>query len=464
MRRFATTSALVCALSATATVPADAAPRFVIRGAGYGHGVGMSQYGALGQARAGRTYQQILGHYYTGTTIGRLGGAPQVRVLLQSRATVAFTGATRAGGAALEPGETYTVVPRPAGLALRDAAGETVGTVDGPLRVTGDGPVTLTGGENSGAYRGALVLLPAGGRVDAVNHVGLEDYVRGVVSSESPASWPAEALRAQAVAARTYAVTTSKNGAGFDHYADTRSQVYDGVAAERPTTDAAVAGTAGQVVTAGGKPVVTYFFSTSGGRTENAEFGFPGGAPAAHLKSVDDPWDAVSPRHRWGPTSLTLTQAGRKLRGLVRGSFRGIRVIQRGQSPRIVKAEVLGTRGRTPVDGPTLRARFGLFDTWATFATIDTVGRVRPAPSGTGGAPVGRAAMLPRVQGAVLGSVLGVDRGAVVRVQRRVGGRAWRTETRTRIGAGGRYRAVVTRRGEFRVVVAGLPGPSVTLR
>jgi stage II sporulation protein D len=464
MRRLATTSALVCALSAGAAVPADAATRFVIRGAGYGHGVGMSQYGALGQARAGRTYAQILAHYYTGTSLGRLDGAPVVRVLLQSRASVSFTGATAAGGQALEPGETYVAVPAGGGIELRGPDGEPVGVAAGPLRITSAaGPISVVGGENAGAYRGSLVLQPGPGRVDAVNHVGLEDYVRGVVSSESPASWPAEALRAQAVAARTYAITTSKRGAGFDHYADTRSQVYDGVAAERPTTDAAVAGTAGQVVTLAGKPVVTYFFSTSGGRTENAEFGFPGGAPAAHLKAVDDPWDAVSPRHRWGPVAMTRTQAGRRLGGLVKGSFRGIEVVQRGASPRVVRAVVVGSRGRTEVSGPTLRARFGLFDTWATFATIDTSARVRPAPSGTGGAPVGRAAMLPRIQGAVTGSVLGVPRGTLVRVQRRTGG-AWRTEARTRLGARGRFRAQVVRDGTYRAVVAGLPGPAVTLR
>src|SRR4029453_7120150 len=93
----------------------------------------------------------------------------------------------------------------------------------------------------------------------------------GVVARESPSSWPLEALKAQAVTARTYAITTSKAGTGFDQYADTRSQVYGGVAAESIATNAAVAATGGQVVTYDGAPVVTYFFSTSGGRTENVE-------------------------------------------------------------------------------------------------------------------------------------------------------------------------------------------------
>ena len=88
---------------------------------------------------------------------------------------------------------------------------------------------------------------------------------------ESPASWPIEALKAQAVAARTYALTTSKGGAGFDHYPDTRSQVYGGVGAEVASTNAATQQTAGQLVTYQGTPVATYFFSTSGGRTEDVE-------------------------------------------------------------------------------------------------------------------------------------------------------------------------------------------------
>ena len=116
----------------------------------------------------------------------------------------------------------------------------------------------------------------------AINAVGLEQYLRGVVAAESPSNWPAAALQAQAVAARTYAITTSAGGSlGFDQYADTRSQMYRGVASETPSTNAAVNATAGEVVTYGGKPVVTYFFSTSGGRTENVEESVLGNDAAA---------------------------------------------------------------------------------------------------------------------------------------------------------------------------------------
>ena len=145
--------------------------------------------------------------------------------------------------------------------------------------------------------------------------------MRGVVSGESPAAWPAEALKAQAVAARTYAITTDAGGAVFDQYADTRSQVYRGVAAETPNTDAAVAATTGQVVTYDGQPVTTYFFSTSGGETEDVENSFVGSQPEPWLKAVDDPFDSVSPKHRWGPFRFTATQVKSKLHRYLRGTL-----------------------------------------------------------------------------------------------------------------------------------------------
>ena len=125
---------------------------------------------------------------------------------------------------------------------------------------------TAANGRRNGVYRGAMDFsagLFSG--VNAVNSLPLDTYVRGVVGDESPPSWPLEALKAQAVAARTYALTTMKPTASFDVYPDTRSQVYGGIAAEEASTDAAVAQTSGEVVTYNGQPVVTYFFSTVAG-------------------------------------------------------------------------------------------------------------------------------------------------------------------------------------------------------
>ena len=120
---------------------------------------------------------------------------------------------------------------------------------------------------------------------------------------ESPASWPIEALKAQAVAARSYAISTPVGGGGFDQYDDTRSQVYGGASAETAKTNQAVDATRLQVVLYKGKVAQTFFFSTSGGHTENNEFSSLGfGQPAVpYLRGVDDPYeaDAGSPYEHW---------------------------------------------------------------------------------------------------------------------------------------------------------------------
>jgi stage II sporulation protein D len=466
----------------------------VMSGRGYGHGVGMSQWGAYGYATHGARYDQILAHYYTGTGLGRLSTSPEVRVLLRGNGTsMAFAGATHIGDRKLDPTTTYSVARNLAGqLILRSPAGRKLEAYESPLRVESDGaPLMLRGaalnGVVDGTYRGALEFRANAFKgVDAVNAIGLEDYVRGVVARESPASWPAAALQAQAVAARTYAVTTSGGAAtrGFDQYPDQRSQVYGGVSAETPTTDAAVAATSGQVVTYDGQPVVTYFFSTSGGRTENVENSFLGSQPKPWLRSVDDPYDTASPKHDWGPFRLTGAQAASKLRGLVKGTFRGIKVAHRGASPRIVQAVILGSKGRTTVSGPVLRKRFGLADSWAYFRFISTTVRKAPppapidlppatdpaAPSPTGGVPSSaprpaKAASAQALPGPVLaGQVVPARAGAPITIQVRRGG-SWRTAVETTISTkGGRYRAALPGPGIYRVVYARVAGPAVAAR
>jgi stage II sporulation protein D len=452
--------ALILAAFALAATPAFAAKaRFTIRGAGFGHGVGMSQYGAYGFAKNGKTYDEILRHYYSGTELGTTDPAATVRVLIQSTGTASFSGASNAGTRSLDPGRTYRVRRHGAAqVDLLSSAGKRIATFSAPLQVSGPAGVVALGGV--GSYRGMLEFRPdlfAG--VNVINAVSLEDYIAGVVSRESPSSWPAEALKAQAVAARTYAITTSKAGAGFEHYADTRSQVYGGVAAETAATNQAVADTRGQVVTYAGEPVVTFFFSTSGGRTENVENTNVGAGPQPHLKSVADPYDNVSPKHRWGPTKLTLREAGAKLGGLVKGRFRGIQVTKRGRSPRIVSADIVGSRGRTKVDGATLRARLGLLDTWAYFTSIATR-KVEPSPTG-GASPASAAG--PRPHAALKGSVVPARVGAEVQIQLRDGDR-WDTVASTVVRSGGRYRAAVASAGTYRAVFAGEAGPAIRVR
>jgi stage II sporulation protein D len=472
---------LLATLLALCLLPAAgagaAASKFTIRGAGFGHGVGMSQYGAYGFAMHGSTYRDILAHYYTDTAIENLDPAKRVRVLLQSTGTAAFSGATRAGRRRLSARKTYYVRRRGASVQLLSSRRKRMGTYS-VLHVTrGRGAVRLRGragnGRVSGTYRGALDFRAgAFSGVDVVNSLPLDSYLQGVVPDESPPSWPLEALKAQAVAARTYAVATMKPGSTFDLYPDTRSQFYGGVAAEEPSTNEAVAATRGEVVTYAGQPVVTFFFSTSGGRTEDVENTPLGNEPRPWLKSVDDPYDDMSPRHRWGPIRMTLKQAGRRLGSAVKGSFRGIEVVRRGRSPRIVEADVIGTRGRTRVTGGQLRARFGLFDSWAFFTSITTGDEPPPDPTPedpaapTGGTdPFGSAALLSgnHAVGAVAGRVLPVLPGARVTLERREGG-GWRTVGSVRLRGGGRYSASVTSAGVYRVRYHDETGPAVRVR
>jgi stage II sporulation protein D len=450
-----------------AAAPASAASRLTVRGAGWGHGVGMSQYGAMGFAQRGSDYRAILGHYYSNTTLGAVDPARQVRVLLQSvRGRAAFSGASRAGDRRLSPSRTYFVRARGGGAVdLVSASGRRIGGAAGVLRASGPGPLRLKGragnGRVSGRYRGALEFRPGVlGGVNAINAVGMEDYLRGVVPDESPPSWPIEALKAQAVAARTYAIATSKAGAGFDQYPDTRSQVYGGVAAEEPSTDEAVAQTRGQVVTYNGEPVITYFFSTSGGRTEDVENTSLGDEPRPWLKSVEDPYDDVSPRHRW-TVRMSLANAQGKLGGLVKGSLRGIRALRRGSSPRIVEGEIVGSAGTTRVSGATLRAKLGLFDTWAYFTSLDV--REEPPDDNLslrpdGGATVSRMLRRPAISH-LKGRVMPGRRGDLVVIERKLGD-AWAPAGSATIGRGGRYRFAVTNAGLYRISHGGaVSGP-----
>jgi stage II sporulation protein D len=398
--RAAAALAVSALTAACAAAPAPAATTFSIRGAGFGHGVGMSQYGAYGYAKHGTGYRQILAHYYTATEIGRT-DTKTIRVLLRSgMRRISFSGAGRACGRAIRPDRGYLVTRKGSRLVLRSARGRSLATCDSPLRASG----SVIRISRVGSYRGALEVRPTLlGGMNAINAVPLEYYVRGVVPNESPSGWPLEALKAQAVAARSYALATSVRGLGFDQFSDTRSQVYRGRSSEAASSNRAVRETAGEVVTYGGKTAVTYFFSTSGGQTENVEFGFPGGEPKPWLKSVSDPYDDASPYHRWGPYRMSRATLQRKLRGLVKGTLQSVRVVKRGRSPRVVLADVVGSGGTTRVRGSTLRTRLGLRDTWFyirrlgssdsddgdTTTTTPTETTTVPAPptQGSGGVP-----------------------------------------------------------------------------
>jgi stage II sporulation protein D len=452
---------------------ARAASTFTIRGGGNGHGIGMSQYGAEGYARHGRNYRWILAHYYRGTALGTVARGRTVRVLLADGAAT-LSGASTIGARRVKPARAYAIRPNADGtLVLVAPSGKKLGTFAAPLRAAGPGPLALAG---VGSYRGKLEFRPDGhGGVETIDVVGLDDYVRGVISAEMPATWAPEALRVQAVAARTYALTSDAGGSVFELYADTRSQMYRGVAAETAATDAAVAATRRQIVTYAGQTAITYFSSSSGGHTENIENVWPGARPEPWLRGVVDRYDAAAgnPYHRWS-RRMTLAAASARLGSLVRGRLTGITVVRHGSSPRILLARVAGTRGSRTATGLQLQRAFALPTTYASFTTVSTRaagGANRPEPGSalSVGLPRSPAALslLPLVDAltggsgrAIAGSVVPASPHERVSVQRWRGGR-WRTVDSARLGAAGRFDIGVRARGRYRVLCRGVPGPAV---
>jgi stage II sporulation protein D len=364
-----TRTILLAVLGCLLLLPAGAAAKvWVVKGAGFGHGVGMSQYGAYGYAKHGFHFDQILTHYYTGTMIGTTNDQSVRVLLLDGVGGVSFSGAGSACGATLKPGKGYVAKRKGGGIVVRSKKKALVARCGGVMTATGAPNVFVKG---KGTYHGSLEVRSSSNGLDAINVVELEDYVRGVVAKESPASWPIEALKAQAVAARSYAISTASHRGTFDVFDDTRSQAYGGVGAETPKTDQAVSATHLQVVLYQGKVAQTFFFSTSGGHTENNEFsslGF-GQPPIPYLRGVDDPFeaDAGSPYEHW-KRKFSFRRMTSAMRGLgLRGKLRNIVVTQRGASPRIVHANLIGSGGTTTVNGPQLAGALGLPDTWAFF-------------------------------------------------------------------------------------------------
>src|SRR4051812_4849042 len=356
----------VIALLLCAAVPATAgaAVRHVFRGAGFGHGIGMSQYGSYGYALQGAKYQGILAHYYKGTDLSTLSPG-SVRVLLQPvDPYIRVRGATSVGGRSIKPESTYVAKRGGAGIVVTNSRGRRVfNFAASSIKFRGADPMRLLGpalnGVTSGLYRGSIEVRLDGGGVTSINELDMDSYIRGVVAGEMPSSWPLEALKVQAVAARTYALSTAKSTGAFDQYPDTRSQMYRGVLGESVRSDAAVADTARQIVTYDGTPAVTYYFSTSGGQTENIEFSFVGSLSKPWLVSVPDPYHNLSPYH---PGDGGFSGAPPHPAPGAPGAVKRLQVVGGGESPRVVRAQVIGTRGRRTVTGPQVRAALGLRD------------------------------------------------------------------------------------------------------
>ncbi|HEY7717219.1 MAG TPA: SpoIID/LytB domain-containing protein [Pedococcus sp.] len=404
------------AAQADEVYPAPPGGIVTLDGHGWGHGRGMSQYGALGAALEGRTWAQIVDFYYQGATRGSIGD-PLIRVNVTAHLgsavrVVAAAGLRGSFGSTYSQADSFALpTETSAGVAVREwrvvrptlrpgtpsrpllqylLADGTVHTSS--LEATGPqvnlanpttGTVTAVGTGSTrvtyrGQLRGALVGSAGAETLVPVSALAMNLYLRSVVPSEMPASWDADALGAQSVAARSYANhgrEHPQNAAFYDTCPTTACQVYSGYSRtssggsttvfEYASTNAAISATSGVVMKYNGATAFTQFSSSNGGWTAD------GGQP--YLKAFADPYDdvAANPNHDWQvdvPVSRfesAWPSIGRYLR---------LRIVSRvghGEwGGRIVQGVVEGTSGSVTVTGPGLRSGLGLKSEW-----------FKPAPS-----------------------------------------------------------------------------------
>jgi SpoIID/LytB domain protein len=406
---------------AAAAVPAS----FPLTGDGYGHGVGMSQYGAKAQADAGRTVAQILASYYAGTALTSLPDSSDLRVqvLAGASSVTAKTAAVTTGGGAFTvtaggltlsgtASSAIRLVPSSTNVTVTVTTGTTSTSATGPLadiRWAGtrwlSGTATLLDVTGAGGrYRhGHVEVSTLSGRLNVVNVLRLHDeYLFGI--AEMPSSWAAEALKAQAVAARTIAIAGLNGGVkascGCHLYDEVSSQEFTGWSKENEGTGgqwgtrwkAAVTGTAptsttGQVLTSGGRLITAYYFSSSGGRTENSEDVWT--AALSYARSMPDPWSltAANPYYGW---TRTISQAAMASAfGLPDVARLNVSARTAGESVDV--AVGTSSSGATSkLSGQTFRSRLGLPSAWLRrpvtrlsgadrYATSVAVARALPA-------------------------------------------------------------------------------------
>jgi stage II sporulation protein D len=371
-------------------------PTVTFFGRGWGHGVGLSQYGARGRAFAGQSAAAILAHYYPGTTPWSIPTTTSVRVLLvddlvpTTASPVAVTGRggtwTIDGIATVFPADgRLQLIPATGAtttwrLVVDDATGKVLRQGEAPadLRVRGTTAATLfqlpAASKTYDLFRGTLRILRSGAKVDVVNELPMESYLRGVVPAEMSSSWPVEARIAQTIAARSYAAYRLRPGVStFDVYPDTRSQVYLGVRVETGAASKVVADTSGRVLRSGTAIANTLFHSTGGGATENNENVFVSATgarvagPVSYLRGSSDrdakgvPYDAGSPYATWQTRSYTLAQLSAILAADQRtnvGTLKAIDLRNRGVSGRLISVTLVGSTGRTTVSGDVLVSAF----------------------------------------------------------------------------------------------------------
>lgn len=335
--------------------PAVADVQFTVTGGGWGHGIGMSQWGAAGYASRGMTYDWIIAHYYLGSRIVTMPEQPTVKVNLNesaagrsswqvmsgSSSTLKISQTTSAGvSVSVSPTSVVTIataagstrVLSGAGVLLKSFSGGcTVSSTGGFVQiVTASGPFSQT----NVVWRGTVRFVPTSTTSTlskAVNYVPIEQYLCGVVPRELGSSFPTEALKAQAVAARSYAWQDAYEGNTL--YCTTMSQVYNGrgrwnsthtgtiTLHETTKTNGAVIATTGKVAWYGteSEPIQTFFSSSSGGRTAGITDVWVGSTARPYYTSVVDA-DQASPDYAWAPATVSGAAFAAALRDRDNGS------------------------------------------------------------------------------------------------------------------------------------------------
>ncbi|MCA1720628.1 MAG: SpoIID/LytB domain-containing protein [Actinobacteria bacterium] len=425
------TTRRVLALAAVASgvllsLPAGAAPTaevFVLDGKGYGHGVGMAQDSANAMAAAGLDHEQILQHFYPGTTRARRSslirvavweaGAPAGEVQLTvprgaqvgdgSRSVQASGGPlppvipspSPASSPSASPRPTAagsppprSAAPRPSSAAPAPAPATAAPSPSGdaPLTFDSSSPVTVaplsggttTVGATGRSYRGQILAISRSG-FRLVDVLDIEDYLRGL--GEVPSSWPAAALRTQAVAARTYALRAVGAGhpLGYDVCDDTRCQVFLGVQSESPRSAAAAAYTRGEVVTYRGGLADTFYSANAGGVTATPGEGFGGTSTSPYLPGGVNAPGGVAP---W---KVTASPADIAARLGYSGRLDAITVAAKGPSGRVTRLRLDGAAGPVELTGVDAARRLGLRST--LFTVTRATGTAQPLPA-SAAAPV----------------------------------------------------------------------------
>jgi stage II sporulation protein D len=402
---------------ASTTGPTKLGAAVTFYGRGYGHGIGMSQYGAYGRAIAGQSAATILAHYYAGTTLSTTPNA-QIRVLVLSGWVATPTNPLQLYGR----GGTWTfdgiakVFPADAHVRLIPAVSGTVTTwtlvVDasngtnlykapttGDLRMRPSTSATVLQLFSKPSYydhyRGVLRIM-ARTTVSVVNELPLETYLRGVVPAEMSSAWPTEAIKAQAIASRSYAAYRLRPGVyTFDVYDDTRSQSYLGSLVEKTTSTAAVSATAGQILRYGTAIADTFYHSTGGGATEsnqNVWVSSTGAiilSPVPYLQGSRDraangsSYDAASPYATWHTTTYTLAQVRAFFAADARtnvGTLVALDLSHRGVA-RLISVTLIGADGtKKTVSGDVFVAVFNAHRPATDLPILSTLFNLAPIP------------------------------------------------------------------------------------